>query len=283
MIAFPDSFSRLETTRWNLSQSPRPALSLRRKLCGVFGHSDRDPHEVLIDSSPFRIDPDELLLVPGESLVGFPGGSARWCGVTLSDRSAFSGHEPRDETSLSVFLKERLVRPLQARKPVGGSIIPFHRLASRVAPFPPLYLASQTVVTILTMLQAADAPKAAPAPREPASPGQGYLISLVKDYLGQHYREKITLDQIAWYVRVSREHLARTFKAAEGETVFEALRKIRIAEVGRLLVETDETLETIAEKTGFASAPLLCRTFKQQLNCTPTRFRERYRRSGAEQ
>lgn len=108
-----------------------------------------------------------------------------------------------------------------------------------------------------------------------ARPGKptNWATEHVKQYMFENYHRSLTLDMIAWEVRMSNEHLCRRFKQDTGETVFEHLRRLRIDAAKAYLISSKMSVTEIAERVGFSSTTLFCRTFRQISGVTPAAFR----------
>jgi AraC-like DNA-binding protein len=91
----------------------------------------------------------------------------------------------------------------------------------------------------------------------------------------ENFRRPLTLDEIAWSVRLSREHLCRIFRAETGTTVFDYLARHRIEMAKGHLCESGLLVEEIAEMVGFSSAALFCRTFRRVTGASPSEYRRR--------
>lgn len=113
-----------------------------------------------------------------------------------------------------------------------------------------------------------------PAARKPLS-RQQWMVEQVKNFVMEHLTEELTLEQIAWHVRLSGEHLARTFRKETGRTIFGYLQHLRIEQAKAQLAGSQLTVNEIARVTGFGSASHLCRAFKQATGGTPVAYRLR--------
>ena len=105
-----------------------------------------------------------------------------------------------------------------------------------------------------------------------------WLAEQVKNFLWEHHARKLTLDQIARHLRLSAEHLARTFRAQTGLTIFGYIEQLRLERVKAQLAATELKVNEIAHATGFESASLLCRSFKRATGETPLSYRLRMAR-----
>lgn len=104
-----------------------------------------------------------------------------------------------------------------------------------------------------------------------------YRIALVKsiiDYIHTHYESQITLDILAAYFHLSREHLCRLFKKITRMSPIEYLNFYRISTSTRLLRETDHEISDIALEIGFNNISYFNRTFKRYMHVTPGEYRK---------
>lgn len=83
----------------------------------------------------------------------------------------------------------------------------------------------------------------------------------------------ITIAEILKRVPISRRMLESRFKKIVGRSPHQEICRIKIAQVKRLLVETDQSIREIAWKTGFEHAEYLSVAFKRTVGVTPKGFR----------
>ncbi len=83
----------------------------------------------------------------------------------------------------------------------------------------------------------------------------------------------ITVGEICRRLNVSRSTLERRMGDKLGRTPKAEILRARFHEVERLLRDTDLTIESIAEQTGFAHCHYLHTAFKERLGMTPGDFR----------
>ena len=83
----------------------------------------------------------------------------------------------------------------------------------------------------------------------------------------------INVQDVLNHVHLSRSTLERRFVDLLGRTPKEEIQRLRLNHVKQLLKETDFTLETIAELTGFSHPEYLPRIFKKNFGMTPTQYR----------
>ena len=94
-------------------------------------------------------------------------------------------------------------------------------------------------------------------------------------YIRDHYTENVSLDTISSVVHMSKYHFCRLFRDGVGMTFLEYLNVYRMSKVHQLLLETDMSLEQIAEKVGIASAANMARIFKKGYGESPSVFRKK--------
>ena len=90
----------------------------------------------------------------------------------------------------------------------------------------------------------------------------------------RRYRESgLSQSVVADDLGISPEHLSRLLRKHAGRSYPEHLHAIRIAEAGRLLLETHLSIKEIAIRCGYASTSELDRHFKDLRGCVPVAYR----------
>ncbi|MCI6888000.1 MAG: response regulator [Lachnospiraceae bacterium] len=103
--------------------------------------------------------------------------------------------------------------------------------------------------------------------------GKAGTIQRIKAYLEKHYRENITLQDVAEEVNLDKSYMGRLFREESGTTIMGYLKEVRIAKAKELLLCGMPPGE-VAEKTGFGDAAYFSKSFKQVTGNTPAKFRE---------
>lgn len=96
----------------------------------------------------------------------------------------------------------------------------------------------------------------------------------VKRYIDHHYKENLTLDELAEKVSISKYHMAHVFKREYGVSPINYIIDCRIREGKRLLAETDLAPSQIASILGFSSSSYFCKTFSNIEGTSPTEYRK---------
>lgn len=94
-------------------------------------------------------------------------------------------------------------------------------------------------------------------------------------YIESHFREEISLDDIARNGGVSRFHLSRAFQAATSHSVIGYLRGRRLTEAGRRLAEGAPDILDVALEAGYNSHEAFTRAFRDFFGVTPEQVRAR--------
>jgi AraC-type DNA-binding domain-containing proteins len=98
-------------------------------------------------------------------------------------------------------------------------------------------------------------------------------------YLGDHCRERLSLDEIAARVGVSKYHLCHEFKRYTGETVFDFIADARMSVAKRLLRYTETPISAIAEGLGFEDQSGFYHLFRKKEGTTPLAYRRQWKGS----
>ena len=98
----------------------------------------------------------------------------------------------------------------------------------------------------------------------------------VKNYIDQHYKDEIRLEQLADLIGMTPTAFSRFFKHRTGKNLSEYIGDIRLGYAARQLVDTTDTVAEICYTCGFNTLSNFNRQFRKRKGCTPTEFRENY-------
>jgi AraC family transcriptional regulator len=101
-----------------------------------------------------------------------------------------------------------------------------------------------------------------------------HVAAAADAYLREHFRESLTVAEIAAAVGVSPSHLHRIFRAETGSTLVNRVHRLRLEAAAQRLRETDQTVLAIAHEVGFTSQSHLTRLFTRHFGCAPGRYRD---------
>jgi AraC-like DNA-binding protein len=106
------------------------------------------------------------------------------------------------------------------------------------------------------------------------------VVALAEAYLQEHFREQLTVADIAAAVGVSPSHLHRIYRAETGTTLVHRVHRLRLEAAAQRLRDTEQTVLAIAHEVGFASQSHMARLFTRHFGCAPGRYREQVWRAG---
>ena len=95
----------------------------------------------------------------------------------------------------------------------------------------------------------------------------------ITKFMHDNYGKRITLMDVAEAIHVSPRHAQRIFKDLFGTTYAKALTLYRISHAKSYLVNTDLSIDDIAEMVGFSSSQPLYKFFREQENMPITQYR----------
>lgn len=93
-------------------------------------------------------------------------------------------------------------------------------------------------------------------------------------YIEIHYKEPVSLEEIAALSQYSRTYISALFKKAVGVNFYEYLTRVRFQHALLDLAETDKTLTEIALSNGFSELKAFNKHFRGVLGCLPGDYRK---------
>ena len=98
----------------------------------------------------------------------------------------------------------------------------------------------------------------------------------VMEFIDTHYMDDLELDNIAASIGFSKYHFSRLFKQYTNYTFCNYLTRRRLLAAKALLEQPNLSITEIALQSGFPSISTFNRAFKQQNNCTPSEYRDKF-------
>ena len=96
----------------------------------------------------------------------------------------------------------------------------------------------------------------------------------VLDYISEHYREPISLNEIAEVACLQTGYFCRFFRKKMGITFLEYQNEYRLSFIYRDLITTRDPVHVILERHGFTNYKLFRRIFLEHFGNTPTQIRK---------
>ena len=116
----------------------------------------------------------------------------------------------------------------------------------------------------------------------PTGPRTSRECGLVRQYIDNHFKENITLDQLAAMVHINKFYLSHAFRKEYDTSPISYLIERRIEESRFLLSETDHPLSQIAQILGFSSLSYFSQCFRKAEGLSPMEYRKRTRSASGE-
>jgi len=96
----------------------------------------------------------------------------------------------------------------------------------------------------------------------------------VKRYIDLHFKEALTLEQLAEDAHMNKYYLSHAFKREYGTSPINYMITRRIEESKYLLAETDLSMSQIAQLLGFSSLSYFSQVFRRTQAITPMEYRQ---------
>ncbi len=104
-------------------------------------------------------------------------------------------------------------------------------------------------------------------------------VQKVKDYISKNYMDEIRLPALADLVSMSPSAFSRFFKLRTGRNLSDYIIDLRLGYACRKLVDSTDSISEISYACGFNNLSNFNRIFKKKKNCSPSEFRENYRKT----
>jgi len=102
------------------------------------------------------------------------------------------------------------------------------------------------------------------------------VITASMTYINNHYKQDLSLEDVAEFAGFSRYYFSRSFKKQTGYSFKDYLCEKRLQVATDLLIRTDKSMKDVAAESGFGSVATFNRVFREKKGCTPTQFRAIY-------
>ena len=254
-----------------------PQLPIRCDLAGLFmsrgvgTHPDRvvDFHEVIFvregtlfiaeEGRHYAVGAGEaLLLLPGKRHWGFE--------PYQKELSFFWVHFYVQDTAGSQEMV--LPKQVQVHRPEHLSTL-FRRLLDEqeIPGHAPL---TCDLLALMILTELSQSEKSAAEPRNSLH----RIASEAQAYIALHHHEVLSTSRIARALGYNPDYLGRAYRTVFGHPLTEAINRYRVRKACLLLLNTSETIESIARACGFREVIYFRRVFKDLEGVTPSGHRK---------
>jgi LacI family transcriptional regulator len=102
------------------------------------------------------------------------------------------------------------------------------------------------------------------------------LVREALELIRQQAPHGIYVGEVVRKLSIARRTLEQRFVRTIGRTPAAEIRRVRLEEAKRLLIESDRSIADIARATGFGQQDLFSRTFRRSLGLAPSEFRRQH-------
>ncbi len=113
-------------------------------------------------------------------------------------------------------------------------------------------------------------------PEEATTAPKKLSVVEVKEYLEQHYADKITLDELSKQFFINKYYLTRVFKEQFGQSITAYLTSLRITHAKQLLRFSEKSVEEIGLECGLGTLHYFSRVFKEVEGVPPSIYRSQW-------
>ena len=105
-------------------------------------------------------------------------------------------------------------------------------------------------------------------------------VDKVQQYIAQHFHEDVRLETLADLTGMTPVAFSRFFRQRTGRTLSDYIIDIRLGSASRMLIDSTKTVAEICYDCGFNTLSNFNRLFRKYKGCSPTEFRENFRKKG---
>lgn len=96
------------------------------------------------------------------------------------------------------------------------------------------------------------------------------------DYINENLSSRLSAEQIADYLKISRTHLYNVFQNELNIGISQYVKEARLKKAASLLLTTSLSIKEISYQVGFSDANVFIKNFKHRYNTTPKNYRESF-------
>lgn len=104
---------------------------------------------------------------------------------------------------------------------------------------------------------------------------ENFLVNQAIAYIRAHYREKLSLQEVADRCYISQWHLSKQLNRCAGKSFYDILNSVRIEEACKLLADPSLKIGEISELVGYADVAHFARTFKKIKGVSANEYRNK--------
>jgi two-component system, response regulator YesN len=98
------------------------------------------------------------------------------------------------------------------------------------------------------------------------------FVRMARQYMQENYSRNLSTAEIAEHVKLNRSYLSELYSRETGETLSEALARIRMEAAKEMLKEGRMKVYEVAEAAGYSDSKIFTKAFKRMTGLTPKKF-----------
>ncbi|MEO6963061.1 MAG: helix-turn-helix domain-containing protein [Puia sp.] len=103
-------------------------------------------------------------------------------------------------------------------------------------------------------------------------------ILKAQEFIEQNFQDKISVEQLASMLAISRRNLERRFKKATSNTAVEYMQRVKMEAAKMSLESSRENVNEVMYKVGYTDTKAFRNTFKRITGLSPVEYRNKYNR-----
>ena len=194
--------------------------------------------------------------------------------LDLSDSGMFGRNPFNSMKQMMVEARKGLCFPLHAIMKVYNQLITLSSIKDS-------FYAFVQFLTILYELSKCDGARtlATSSYAKVETESDSRRVQKVKNYIINNYRDEIRLGMLADLVGMSPSAFSRFFKLRTGRNLSDYIIDLRLGYACRKLVDSTDSVSEISYACGFNNMSNFNRIFKKKKGCSPSEFRDNYRKT----
>ena len=236
----------------------------------------------MVSDRTYRFEPGDIFLF-GADEVHFISDIEEEISVLVLHVAPFfiwaPGEGLFDQSFLQVFFegKERLGNRIEAGAPLADRLTSIMNEIEEESTKKPknhhLMIKVKLLTMLITLLRAM--PEGEKPKESPRAGGSGIsAVQSVLSYIGEHYTEELTLEDLAAVAGVSRNYLCTVFRRLNGMTVWSYIQIKRVDLAKSYLAKTNLPITEIAADCGFGTIANFGKAFKALTGLSPSSYRK---------
>ncbi|MCI5107750.1 MAG: helix-turn-helix transcriptional regulator [Pseudomonadales bacterium] len=100
------------------------------------------------------------------------------------------------------------------------------------------------------------------------------LLNKTEDYLERHLHSKLSLDDLANHLHISKYHFHRQFSRCSAETWYQFVSRVKLERAAMQILVSEQSFTDIAHSYGFSDSSAFSRAFRRHYGMSPRQFRK---------